>query len=92
MLFPVLLLAAAGLSLAQSEVLTNQQVVDRVTAQLIPKLSGGSFISFTAPPRWSTYDPPDPAVVVNVNNELDVSLTVGMNSLTPARAIRKTDC
>lgn len=92
MFFPVLLLAVAGLSLAQSEVLSNQQVVDRVSAQLIPKLSGGSFISFTAPPRWSTYDPPDPAVVINVNSELDVSLTVGINSLTPTCAIKKTDC
>ncbi|KFA51353.1 hypothetical protein S40293_03281 [Stachybotrys chartarum IBT 40293] len=47
-----------------------------IAAELSPQLSRRNLISFEAPVRWTTYDPPKPAVIVNVVNEQDVAITV----------------
>jgi hypothetical protein len=70
-----LLLVVAFFNVSNA-LLTPQQVVAKVGSQLVPKLSKEASITFEGPPRWSTFHAPDPVVVVNIVNELDVATTV----------------
>ncbi|CAI6312533.1 unnamed protein product [Periconia digitata] len=62
--------------------LTAAQVLQKLQAELKPKLSVGASISFNDADanRWSWYAAPDPAVIVNVKSEIDVQLTVAFCS------------
>lgn len=52
----------------------------KLSKELSPKLSHGASLSTKAPQRWSDYNDPNPAVVVNVGNEADVALTVSIST------------
>lgn len=54
----------------------------QLSADLSLSLSRDSLISVEAPPRWSSFKAPHPAVVVNAGNELDVALTVKYSLLS----------
>jgi len=48
----------------------------QLSAELKTLLSGRDIISLVAPARWSTFGAPQPAVVINPQNELDVAIVV----------------
>jgi hypothetical protein len=56
--------------------LLAQDLAQTLNKDLVPRLSRGCFISREEPPRWSTYNDPEPLLVVNVQSEADVALTV----------------
>ncbi|KAI2619893.1 hypothetical protein GGR54DRAFT_630457 [Hypoxylon sp. NC1633] len=64
----------AGLALASPT--GSSTVIQQLHAELGPQLSHQDIISTEAPPRWSTFNAPHPAIVVNVESELDVAVTV----------------
>ena len=53
-----------------------QAQVERLLAELAPHLSSQGLITTETPARWSSFDAPDPAIVVNAETELDVVTAV----------------
>ncbi|XXH05577.1 hypothetical protein Hte_012009 [Hypoxylon texense] len=54
----------------------NHSVAQQLEAELEPYLSRKNIISVEPPTRWSSFDAPNPAIVVNVETESDVAATV----------------
>ncbi|KAI1409256.1 hypothetical protein F5Y13DRAFT_182153 [Hypoxylon sp. FL1857] len=67
-------LALTGLTLARS--VESSPVAEQLRSELQPHLSRNDLISTETPPRWSSFDAPHPAAVINVETELDVATTV----------------
>lgn len=72
------LLAATGLT--SGAAVDTRSVAQQIHDELSPQLSRQDLISTEDPPRWSSFDAPDPAVVVNVETESDVAVTVSLHS------------
>lgn len=77
-LSPLLALAGLTFGLKSAGARTENNGLDArgLIDDLGPKLSRQNLISFTSPPRWSSFNAPRPSVVVNVETELDVAVTV----------------
>ncbi|KAI1465028.1 FAD binding domain-containing protein [Daldinia caldariorum] len=66
----------ASASLTSAAAVDAGSVAQRLRTELAPHLSRHDLISTEAPPRWSSFNAPHPAVVVNVETESDVAITV----------------
>ncbi|KAI3331730.1 FAD binding domain-containing protein [Xylariaceae sp. AK1471] len=68
---------ALGIAMAPLiPVVDSVSVAQRLYDELAPQLSSGDLISQEVPPRWSSFEAPNPGAVVNVKTESDVTATV----------------